>query len=800
MKKKSESKAEADHGFLRYYPNPEEGLSSEQVDLRVKAGAVNTKPEHLTPSVTGIVIKNCITPFNLINLFLAVVIILVGHPENILFLGVVICNTAMGIFQELRAKKVLDELSVLAQTKVAVLRNGEKTSISQEEIVLDDIILISAGDQICADGVIVEASGLEIDESLLTGESNRIHKNKNEKVFSGSYVTSGKAKIRASAVGKDNYANSLTSDAQTYKKQKSKLLYVLNFIIQILIIIIIPLGLLLFYASYSRGGSIETSVLGSAAAMTGMIPGGLVLLTGVTMSVGAMNLAKKRALVQSLSSIETLARVDVLCLDKTGTITDGALIFEELVSLNDADQEQTGKAIAELMKALGDENATANCLREHFCQLSGWEAEKTVPFSSDRKWSGAAFKEEGSYILGAPGILFPESPELLEQVTELASEGYRVLCIAFSENPLEEQLPEELICHGLILLSDSIREDAIETFKYFADEGVLLKVISGDNPHTVSAVAKKAQINNSDKAIDMNAVGDDADYSEISEKYTVFGHVKPKQKQKLVKSLQENQHVVCMTGDGVNDILAMRESDCSVAMAGRSSAARNACDFVLLSTNFSAMKGVLREGRRVINNIERVAALYLVNTIYSILLTLIYTFIPFSYPYEPLQMTPVNALIVGIPSFFLALQQNYSKPKDKLMSNIFEHAVPAAITIVFNTLYLQAASILFELSIQEFSTMVVFMVGVVGFYLLFRIGKPYTRNIKIMLGCLITCFILLFTFAGYYFNLDTLFSRNVFFYMPLVYFSFHIHKFLGKFSNRSLKVYRIYKSTESDPF
>lgn len=798
MKAKAKAKAVSSQSFPRLTPDPRAGLTPEQVSQRVQAGAVNIQPEGLTPSVGRIVVKNSLTLFNLINLFLAVVIILVGHPENILFFGVVICNTAMGIFQELRAKKTLDKLSVLAQSRVAVLRGGKQFSIPQDEIVLDDILLLAAGDQVCADAVVLESSHLEADESLLTGEADRIQKAAGDPILSGSYVTAGHATVHVTAVGQDNYASALTAEAKGKKSHKSKLLQTLNMIIRVLTIIIIPLGILLFYSSFHKGLELPEAVLGAAAAMTGMLPGGLVLLTGITMTVGAMNLAKRKALVQSLASIETLARVDVLCLDKTGTITDGALVYEGLEAMNGATNPQVGRAVAELMAALGDQNSTAKCLREAFREPTGWRLHSAVPFSSDRKWSGASFSGVGSYLLGAPGILFPGNAAIAHQVNRYTSQGFRVLCLAYSRQPLQDSLPGELVCHGLLFLSDSIRDDAIDTFRYFAEEGVTLKVISGDNPGTVSTVAIKAGIANADRAVDMSDIREEADFAALSEEYTVFGHVTPRQKQLLIQGLQQNGHTACMTGDGVNDILAMREADCSVAMAGGSSAARSACDFVLLSKNFSAMKGVLKEGRRVINNIERVAAIYMVSTTFAMLLSLIYTFLPFPYPYVPQQMTPINAFTVGIPTFFLALQPNYSRPEGKMVSNIFEHSLPAAFTIVFNTLYLQLAGVLFELSTLELSTMVVFMVGVVGFYLLLRIARPYTRGIKVMIAALVTGFLLMFTLLGEPFGLGSLMTRNAFFYLPLMYFSFHIHGFLGQTSRTGIQAFYRYRTRDLD--
>jgi len=778
--------------FKRVEPECKEGLNVDQVRQRLEAGAFNKPMEGLTASIPKIVLKNALTLFNLINIFLAVIIIWVGHIENTLFMGIVICNTGMGIFQEIRAKRTLDKLSVLAQPKVTVVRDGKTRTIGQGDIVLDDIMYLKSGDQVCADAIVRRSNGLEADESLLTGETDKIQKKPGDTVLSGSYVTGGQAYVQVTAVGEDNYANALTAEVKKGKKNKSKLLNTLNTIIRILTVIIIPLGTLLFYFTYSGGATIEDSVLGTSAAMIGMIPSGLVLLTGVTLMVGAMTLARKRALVQSLPSIETLARADVLCLDKTGTITDGTLTFERMELIDGhASESRMEQVISELMGALQDSNTTAKALRKTFGESMKWYAKIAVPFSSDRKWSGATYDSIGSYILGAPNMVFPQGGDFVTQADQYATQGYRVLCLAYSEQPIiGEQLPDDTACIALLILSDTIRRDAAATFRYFAQEGVTLKVISGDNFRTVSAIAEKAGLENADKAIDMSRVKDADDYAEIVEKYTVFGSVTPQQKKNLILALQQNGHTTCMTGDGVNDILAMREADCSIAMVSGSDAARSACDFVLMSSNFSAMVSVLKEGRRVINNIDRVASLYLVNTVYSVLLSLIYTLLPFSYPFAPVQMTPINALTVGIPSFFLALQANYTRPEGKLLTNILGHSFPAALTIVFNTLYIQLAGVMFDLPQEQMSTMVVFLVGIVGFYLIFRIARPYTKWTIVLISGLGTAFVLVFLFFGRFFSLASLLNRNVFFYLPLVYFSFYFHSFLGKQSEKLIKAFK----------
>jgi len=751
------------------------GLTSEQVNERKKAGQVNEQPQESTHSVSSIIRKNTLTLFNFINLVLGIAIALVGELKNTLFLSVVICNTAIGIYQELRSKKTLDKLKILAQSQVTAVRDGVRCTVEQKEIVLDDILFISGGNQICADAVVIRSNGLEVDESLLTGEPDRIHKQSGDGVLSGSYVTGGNAYVKVSAIGEDNYATALTIEAKKANNSSSQLLRTLRQIIRILAVIIVPLGIVLFYKQYTSGAALEASILGASASMLGMIPEGLVLLTGVTLMLGAVSLAKHKALVQALPSIETLARVNVLCLDKTGTITDGTLKFEEILLLNDFDREEAWKILSELMGSLQDTNSTAEALRNFFGASNSWNSIINVPFSSERKWSGASFSQKGTFIIGAPGFVFGEEFPYKEEVHRYAVKGYRVLCLAFSEESMvENRLPSALACKALLIISDTIREDAPDTFRYFIEEGVTLKVISGDDAATVSSIARRAGLPDAKNVIDMSKVGNDVDYSIVANQHTVFARVSPNQKKELIRGLKQNGYTTCMTGDGVNDLPAMKEADCSVSMVGGSDAARSACDFVLLTSNFSSMVHILKEGRRVINNIEKVSSLYLVKTIYSTILAILYIFLPFPYPFAPLQLTPINIFTVGIPSFILALTPSYHRPEGRFLPNVLENSFPAALTIVFDILMIQLAGYCFNLTRKETSTMQVLLTGAVGFVLLIKVSKPLTVWLKIMIILLISGFAFLFTFFGDFFMLESIFTRNAFFYIPLVYASPHL--------------------------
>lgn len=774
--------------FPRLSPSVQTGLTSEEVALRVQAGAHNTLPEGITPSVGKIITKNIFTLFNLINFVLALTVILVGHPRNAFFFVVALCNSAMGIFQELRSKRTLDKLSVLTRGRVSAIRNGQNLPIEQHEIVLDDILYLSAGNQICADAVVVYSNGLEVDESLLTGEADTVPKEVGSHVLSGSFVIAGQACIQVTTVGAASYANKLTVEAKKEKRPQTPLMRTLNNIIRVLTIAIVPIGAALLYTQYAGSGQLANSVLGASAAMIGMIPEGLILLTGVTLSVGAMKLARRKALVQTLPSIETLARVDVLCLDKTGTITDGTLSFEELLPMDGCTRQQAEAALGELMAALQDENSTALALRSRFTADQGWNCSGSVPFSSERKWSGAAFAGQGSYVLGAPGFVFPAAALPFAQVMEEhARKGNRVLCLAHSTHAFTPQrgLPPGLTCLALVVLSDTIRPEAAETFRFFEQEGVTLKVISGDDALTVSTIAAKAGIANAERYIDLSTLPAGIDLSMAALEYTVFGRVTPQQKRELLRALRKAGHTCCMTGDGVNDVLAMKEAGCSVSMIHGSDAARGASDFVLMTNDFSAMKDVLREGRRVINNIENVASLYLVKTIYSTILSLLYMFIPHPYPFAPLQMTPINLFTVGIPSFFLALRSSYHKPQGRFAANILENALPAAITVVFNIMVIQLAGFCFGLQQAETSTMNVLLTGAVGFILLVRIAQPLNKLEIALIAALATAFLLSMVLFGWFFGYCSLFSRNAFFYIPLLYASPGILSFL---SNLAAKV------------
>ena len=768
MKKKEEVQTVEENFDDVEIPAGLEGLTASEVQRKIEDGQINQVEENLLKSDKEIIKENTINIFNILNFVLALLVLLVGSPKNTLFFGVVVINTLIGIIQELRAKHTIDKLSVLAKTKAVVLRDGRLQQIDQEDIVLGDILYLRNGDQIPVDGNLLAGAGVEVDESLLTGEADRVQKAQRDKLFSGSFVTAGECFYQGTAVGKENFAEQLTSEAKTKKTGNSELTKVLSRMIAVLTIVIIPVGLGLFYSQYQASDSIKQAVLGTVAALVSMIPEGLMLLTSVAFAVGAANLARKKVLVQALPSIETLARVDVICLDKTGTITDGTLKFEQVL-LEDISDNRLRTIMGALLHQLKDQNATAKALREAFPAVEDWQVEKVVPFSSARKWSGVTFKDQGSFAFGAPEFIFKEmSSEMQNKIRPYLEDGQRVLVLVEYPDILEEELIYEPRLLATLVISDNLRENARTTFGYFAKQDVQLKVISGDHPLTVSKIAQKAGIKNAETFIDMSSLDEPIDYNALVNHTTVFGRVTPKQKESLIHALKAD-HTVCMTGDGVNDVLALREADIGVAMANGSSAARAASDVILLDSDFARMQNVLNEGRRVINNIERVASMYLVKTIYSLILAVIFMIIASPYPFEPVQLTPINALTVGIPSFFLALKPSYERIKGDFLNNILRVSLPGALTVVSAVMIIQLANVLFDLDYQATSTMSVFLTGCVGLLVLYKVSFPLDKKKIALIAALSTAYLSCYLSFREFFEFDKLWNRNLFFVIPLTF-------------------------------
>ena len=714
------------------------GLTNEQVQERIAEGKVNVNENPNTRTYKQIILENTLTFFNFLNIALLVLVLFVRSYKNSMFMGIILINTVIGIIQEIRAKKTIDKLAILTESKTVVLREGKKWSISTEKLVLDDLIFLKTGDQVPADVKVLEGT-VEVNESLLTGESDNLSKSQGDELFSGSFVTSGEACCQVIHVGKDNYASQITSEAKEFKRHNSELRNSLNAILKVISIIIVPLGAMLFYKQYMIvGDTLKDSVVNMVAAVLGMIPEGLVLLTSVALRLGSMVLATKKTLVQELYCIETLARVDTLCLDKTGTITEGTMKVEdvqlydtaqttvvqhtakfdpetgepvqnvsalkpevtvsaekengqiqETVNSETVSQEERQKLqeidhiMGNMMSVLHDQNATADALRKRFPSRNDLKLIHAIPFSSDRKYSGAVFEGRGTYLMGAAQFLFPEgNEELLEHCSSYAQEGYRILVLAHSEQETKgTERPTGLEPLGLFLITDVIREEAPDTLAFFDSQGVDLKVISGDDPVTVSAIAKKAGLKNANHYIDATTIKTSEEMQRAVAECSVFGRVTPQQKKQMVQALQSQKHTVAMTGDGVNDVLALKEADCSIAMAAGSDAAKNIANVVLLDSNFGAMPHIVNQGRRVVNNIRSAASMFLIKTIFSVLLSLITIFFGDAYPFEPIQMSLISACAVGIPTFLLTQENNYNKIDHTFLRHVFMNAFPAAVTI-----------------------------------------------------------------------------------------------------------------------
>lgn len=688
------------------------GLTDEQVNERIAEGKVNADENPNTRTYKQIIRENTLTFFNFLNLVLLVLVLLVGSYKNAFFVCIIIINTLIGIAQEIRAKKTIDKLAILTARKSVVIREGQKWTVPTEELVLDDVVCLKTGDQVPADARILEGS-LEVNESLLTGESDNLPKNEGDELFSGSFVTSGEACCQIIHVGKDNYAAQITSEAKEFKRHNSELKNSLNAILKVISIIIVPLGALLFYKQYYIvGDTFRDSVVSMVAGVLGMIPEGLVLLTSVALTLGALVLANKKTLVQELYCIETLARVDTLCLDKTGTITEGTMCVErvepyvstgrtetaatepesaesteaeEQVQTDSAFMEEIDVIMGNMMYVLKDQNATIDALRKRFPAKQDMTPEHVIPFSSDRKYSGVVFEEKGTYLMGAAQFLFPEdNEELTEKCQAYAEEGLRVLVLAHSSQNAEgTELPEGLEPLALMLLTDVIREEAPDTLAFFDSQEVDLKVISGDDPVTVAAIARRAGLKNADSYVDATTLTTEEELQDAVAQYSVFGRVTPQQKKAMVQALQSQGHTVAMTGDGVNDVLALKEADCSIAMAQGSDAAKNIANVVLLDSNFASMPHIVNQGRRVVNNIRTAASMFLIKTMFSVMLSLLTIFFGNAYPFEPIQMSLISACAVGIPTFLLAQENNYEKIDHTFLRHVFINAFPAAITITF---------------------------------------------------------------------------------------------------------------------
>jgi len=733
-------------------PHPEQGLSSAEAKKRLIGGWGNKVQDGAMRTEGQIILENSVTFFNLLFVVMAVLLILAGSTIiKLTFLVVVVINTVIGCVQEIRAKRAVDRLTLVAAQTVTVIRDGGAFPLRSDLLVRDDIVEFSAGNQICADGIL-RTGQLQVNEALITGEADPVVKNPGDTLLSGSFVIAGRGRAQLTKVGNDAYAPKLAAEAKKDPKAaKSEMMRSLDKLIKVIGFALIPIGAVLFYQEYFvLKLSLQVSAETTAAALVGMVPEGLYLLTSIALAVSSIKLTKKRILVQDMNCIETLSRVDVLCVDKTGTITEPAMELQNILPLTDHPPEYLEAVLTALFGTQQPENDTAKAFYELFQGESDWVCTHRIPFTSETKWSAGIFEKQGAFLAGAPEfILESRYPEIQGEVEPLLQNGCRVLLLAaYHGIPQPEGLDPQLVSPlALISLVSRIRPNAQKTFAYFKEQGVAIKVISGDNPETVSAVAARAGIENAEAFVDATTLDTEKSLFDAAERYTVFGRVTPEQKRLLIRALKQQKHTVAMTGDGVNDVLAMKEADCSIAMASGAQAASQVARLVLLDSDFSAMPDIVGEGRRVINNIQRAAALFLVKNIFSLGLSLLTLLTGWPYPLEPQHMSIISGLTIGVPSFFLAMEPNYQRVQGRFLAGVLRRAFPGGLTNIFAVLAAQAFMAAFSLPLEQISTVCTAILGVVGMLVLYGVCKPFDKFRRLvwfaMAAALIGCFTLL---------------------------------------------------------
>ena len=744
--------------------DPNVGLTDSQVEERKAKGLANDQGGTVTKSIGQIITGNLCTLFNLINAILAGLVIFTGSYKNALFMIVIITNLTVGIVQEIRAKQTIDKLSLISAPTAKLIRDGRRISCPITEVVQDDIGFLSIGDQVYADMVILEGV-CEVNESQVTGESEPVFHKKGDRLLSGAFIISGDVTVRIEKVGAESYSAKLANSAKYIKKPNSEIMSSLNFIIKVVSIAIAPMGILLFlnqviFSDTERNRAIVNVV----AALIGMIPEGLVLLASVVLAVSVIRLAKHKTLVQELYCIETLARVDVLCLDKTGTITEGRMELDDILPVGkNISREEISKIFGKMTEAMEDHSATFTALRKYFASENfsePWQVKKIIPFNSINKWSGITFEEKGTFVLGAAEFIYfnrlkekTVEDEVLEAtVKKYADMGRRVLLLAHSEEDFNERdLPKDLHPLALAVISDVIRPEAYDTLKFFREQGVDIKIISGDNPETVATVAENAGLKDAANCIDVSRLTD-TQLEEEATKHTVFGRVTPQQKLILIKAFKKAGHTVAMTGDGVNDIPALKEADCSIAMASGSDAARQVSQLVLLDSNFASMPKIVAEGRRSINNIQRSASLFLVKTIFSFVLTLVFLFLSKPYPFQPIQLTLISALCVGIPSFVLALEPNKERVSGKFIYKVIQKALPGGSAVALGVLLTVCLGPVLGLSEHQISTVAVLITAFNMFAVLFKTCLPFDWIRRALFWTMLGLFCAGFVIFGWFFG------------------------------------------------
>ncbi len=760
------------------------GLSHEEVSLLKERGLVNYKVKNATKSILDIITSNFFTLFNLLNFGLALAIFFVGSYKNLLFLGVVFCNTFISTVQEIRSKRVVDKLSLLNETKATVVRDGFMQEVLNDDIVLGDTIRYKAGNQVVVDTKITSGEVL-VNEALITGESESISKSFGDVLLSGSFIVSGSCYGEVFHVGMDNYATKISSEAKYVKKINSEIMNFINKVLKMITVIIIPIGIFLFMRQFNEAGNLSDAVVSTVAGLIGMIPEGLVLLTSTVLAIGVVRLSKYNVLVQELFCIETLARVDTICLDKTGTITEGNMQVSKVIPINFS-MPEVESALGSLSYHLDNDNQTMEAIGKKYRKEDNLEVLEVVPFSSQAKWSGVSFKNY-SYVLGAPEIILSDLSEI-QDLLDMYTSSSRVVLLAKSSLKLSKKIPNDLVPMALIVIDDRIRKEAYATLNYFKEQGVDIRLISGDNPKTVAGIAKKVGIENV-RYVDMSKT--DKFISDLVLDYNVFGRVKPNQKKEIIMALQALGHTVAMTGDGVNDVLALKEADCSVAMSSGSDAARNVSQLVLLDSNFASMPKVVAEGRRSINNLQRSSSLFLCKTTYATILAIVFAIFSLHYPFIPIQLTLTSMVTIGIPSFVLALEPNNERINGKIIINVLRKSVPTALTIVFNILAIMFISTFISLSQIDVSTLCVLLTAFTGFMLLYRICVPFNTLRRCLFVFLILLFSIGFVFFKGFFSLSSIFPNLILLVLVLFMLAFFVfNMFIGVFDKICKKIYK----------
>lgn len=778
---KSKKKREKNNktNITRYNPKPEVGLTNAQVEERTQNNLLNISTVKTNKTIGGIFAKNIFTFFNMTCLLVAIALMVVNAYSDMLFMFIVICNTAIGIYQEIRSKKTMDKLSLTNSNFTKVIRDGEEEEIYKTEVVLDDVLSLNPGMQIACDSIVIDGE-VEVNESLLTGESQPIKKFKGDSLLGGSFISSGTCKARVDKIGNDNYIADLTAKAKQFKSAKSELLSSLRALIKIISIFMVPIAILMCYNNYTyytANPAQDYSLLymvitKTAGCIIAMIPAGMFLLTSVALAVSVIRLAKKRTLVQDLYCIEMLARTNVLCLDKTGTLTNGSMSVKDVVMLPCKKTEKdVDKIVSSMVASFHDANHTALALKSYFGKPQ-YSAEKSIPFSSERKFMGCKFRQVGAFKLGAYEYVMEKPTDEIKRLAEQYSfQGFRVLLLAECDDKFSSSNAKPI---ALILLQDNIRKDAPKTIEWFKQNEVDIKIISGDNPITVSEVARRCGVDNADKFISLQGMSPN-EVMEVADKFTIFGRVSPEQKAILVKTLKSHGKTVAMTGDGVNDILALKEADCSIAIAAGSDAARSVSQLVLLDSNFSSMPSVVAEGRRVVNNIQKSSSLFLMKTVFAICISIFVLCMNSTYPFSPIQFIMLEMFVIGLPSFFLALQPNTNPIKGKFLSNVAKNTLPAGICLVGSTIAMYIYQMFTGVTSEVVVTMSSIAITAVGFIALYRMCKPFNWFKSVMyIACMSICITLVLTIPEL-FKYVALTKTDIMFLIIVIYSAYPIY-------------------------